>query len=102
LDKQGNAFVADSRSHAIRRVTPAGDVITAAEIRSSGGAADGPSARAKLDGPGGLTLDAIRNFLIADSGSDCFRKSAAEVSVGTAACVCSFAGFGDGSAARCC
>ena len=99
FDKQGNAFIADSRSHVIRRVTPAGDVTTVAGIPGSSGTEDGPSARARFNGPAGLTFDADGNLLIADSLNNCIRRLAVDGSVSTMAGVCSFAGFRDGLAA---
>src|SRR4051812_42893072 len=48
VDRTGNIYVADSRNHAIRKITPAGLTSTVAGIPFGWGRLDGPLASAKL------------------------------------------------------
>ncbi len=67
VDRAGNAFVADSGNHRIRKVTPAGDVTTFA---GSGVAtsANGQGAAAAFDTPLGLAFDRAGHLLVTHTG----------------------------------
>jgi DNA-binding beta-propeller fold protein YncE len=63
-DKEGNLFVADTGNHAIRKVTPAGDVSTIARETESGNEAVG----VRLDQPVGIVVTHDGFLFIADEG----------------------------------
>lgn len=59
VDECGFAYVADSFSHHIRRVSPDGAVDTIAGTGTSGfTSGEGPALEADLNGPGGIAWDA--------------------------------------------
>lgn len=71
-DSFGNIYVADTYNHKIRKITPAGVVITLAG--STQGFADGPGATAKFYCPQGVATDALDNIYVADSCNNKIRK----------------------------
>jgi sugar lactone lactonase YvrE len=113
LDGVGNLFIADSRNHTIRRLTPEGRVTTLAGLPGAYGATDGTGSEARFAGsditlvlsPTGLAVDRAGNLYAADSISNTIRKVTA---AGSNWCVTTVAGFpsmggtadGTGSAAR--
>ncbi len=72
LDRHGNLYVADTGNHAIRKVTPQGQVTTLAG-NGSPGFADGPAAQARFDGPMGVAVDADGRVYVADTWNDRIR-----------------------------
>jgi len=56
LDVRGNLIVADAGNHAIRRVTPAGDVVTVAGGSATGSYLDGLGSAARFNSPRGLVF----------------------------------------------
>ena len=82
-DRAGNIFVADSRNHSIRKITPTGQVSTFAGQSGLEGSADGVGNVARFSSPEGLAIDAADNLYLSDSGNAVMRKvtPAAEVSV---------------------
>src|SRR4051812_25779678 len=54
VDNVGNTYVADSKNHTIRKITPAGDVSTFAGRVGNSGNADGAGSAARFNGPTGL------------------------------------------------
>lgn len=73
-DVVGNLFVADANNHAIRRITPAGDVTTYAGKLGISGDADGPRLTARFHRPEGLALDPSGNLYVADAGNHTIRR----------------------------
>ncbi|SNT00370.1 Sugar lactone lactonase YvrE [Granulicella rosea] len=76
LDGAGNLYIADGRSHRIRRVAAAtGLIATVAGSGEQGFAGDGGLATAaQFDSPGGLAVDAAGNLFIADSHNQRVRR----------------------------
>ncbi len=69
LDASGNAYLADTFSGTIRRVTPAGAVTT---VAGNGvlGFVDGTGSAARLSRPYGVASDASGNLSVLDQGED--------------------------------
>ena len=67
LGRDGALYVADTGNHAVRRVTPEGDVSTIAGDGTPG-SGDGPGAR--LNGPVGVAVGADGRVLVADTYND--------------------------------
>src|ERR1035441_8997337 len=94
VDNAGNVFVADTGNHTIRKVTSAGVVTTLAggpgakgngdmhlgptgELEDGTGASgmnDGTGRAARLNGPGGVTVDRSGNVFVADMWNNTIRK----------------------------
>jgi sugar lactone lactonase YvrE len=97
VDAAGNVFVADSQSHTIRKVTPAGVVTTLAGLDQTTGTADGNGAAARFSDPEGIVADGSGNVYIADSGNHAIRKLTAANDVTTFAGLAGTSGFVDGA-----
>ncbi|MGZ5441352.1 MAG: hypothetical protein ACXW4P_04610 [Thermoanaerobaculia bacterium] len=89
-DSGGNVYVADSRNHTIRKITPAGVVTTLAGQRLVGGA-DGTGSAARFNNPYGVAIDSGGNVYVADRNNNTIRK------VTVAGLVTTFAGSADGT-----
>ena len=80
LDTVGNIYIADRRSHRIRKVDTSGIITTIAGsggIGRSGGefrGDGGPATQALLNDPAGVTVDIAGNIYIADTENDRIRK----------------------------
>jgi sugar lactone lactonase YvrE len=74
VDGAGNVFVADSNNNTIRKITPAGVVMTLAGAADSSGSADGTGASARFNGPNDVAVDGAGNVFVADSGNNTIRK----------------------------
>ena len=74
VDGAGNVYVADTRNHTIRKVTPAGVVTTLAGSPGTAGFADGTGAGARLNFPSGVVVDGAGNVYVTDSGNNVIRK----------------------------
>ena len=73
----GDALVADSLHHVVRRVSPGGASTIVAGAGAPGYGGDGGAAAAALlDTPTGLSLDRQGNLYIADSGNGAIRRVA--------------------------
>ena len=84
VDAASNLFVADTSNHAIRRITPAGDVTTVAGDGEPG-RADGRGRDARFNGPIGVAVARDGRVLVADTYNDCIRTIAADGEVTTLA-----------------
>ncbi len=102
LDRSGNVYATDSRSHTIRKITPAGVVTTLAGVADSDGSADGVGSAARFYGPKGIAVDAQGTLFVADSYNGTIRKITATGVVTTLAGQAGIVGSvdGPGSAAR--
>nr|WP_315469214.1 hypothetical protein [uncultured Undibacterium sp.] len=97
-DKDGNLYVADSGSHTIRKITPAGVVSTYAGQVGVAGFANGAATSAKFRYPLGLSIDANGNLYVADSENHLIRKISVDGIVTTIAGVYEQPGQDDGPA----
>jgi hypothetical protein len=97
-DANGNFFVADSRNHAIRKVTTNGVVTTFAGQIGVAGTANGTGIGAQFNSPSGLAFDKGGNLFVSDMGSSTIRKITTAGAVTTFAGVAGSSGFLDGAA----
>jgi sugar lactone lactonase YvrE len=75
VDAAGNLFVADSKTHRVRKVSPDGIITTVAGTGEEGFSGDGgPATQAKLNRPEGLAVDTAGNLFIADLLNHRIRK----------------------------
>ncbi|MEO6419791.1 MAG: fibronectin type III domain-containing protein, partial [Polyangiaceae bacterium] len=73
LDGLGNAFVADTDHHCIRKVTSAG-VVTTVAGNGTASFADGPGATAEFNTPAGIAVDPAGSVYVGDSVNNRVRK----------------------------
>lgn len=103
VDPTGNVYVADSKNHTIRRVTPAGVVSTIAGTPGVMGSADGVGTAASFNVPTGLVLDCGADLLyVSDFANHTIRAVTLSGVVTTVAGSAGVSGTADGlgSAAR--
>lgn len=93
LDASDNIYVADSASHMIRKITPAGTVTTLAGSGAPGGTDDSGTA-ATFNHPYGIAFDGIDALYVAEGFGHVIRKVTLAGVVTTLAG--SVAGFADG------
>jgi sugar lactone lactonase YvrE len=75
FDAVGNLYFAQTRSHIVRRLTPAGVLTVVAGTGTQGYAGDGgPATAALLDSPAGVAVDAAGDLWIADTHNHCIRR----------------------------
>ena len=74
VDTAGNVYVADTGNSLIRRVTPAGAVVTLAGLPGVSGYRNGTLTDAWFNQPRALALDANGNLYVADTGNAAIRK----------------------------
>ncbi|MCL2227275.1 MAG: S-layer homology domain-containing protein [Oscillospiraceae bacterium] len=74
IDDAGNIYVADSMNHAIRRITPTGEVSTVAGETGRPGHADGSAAEALFTEPSGIAIGQSGAIFVADKGNQVIRK----------------------------
>jgi sugar lactone lactonase YvrE len=74
VDGANNLYVADSGNHTIRKITPAGVVITMAGLARTAGIINGTGAAARFDTPSGLAVDTTGAVYVADAGNNIIRK----------------------------
>jgi uncharacterized protein (TIGR03437 family) len=104
VDSLGNLFIADTFSHRIRRVNPAGVITTVAGTGQPGSAMDETAATVSpLNTPRGVAVDGNANLYIADSANNRVRQVTPDGQIHTIAGI-GLPGFtgdgGDGAAAR--
>lgn len=74
VDRDGRIYVADFHNHAIRSISPAGEVTTLAGVAGYAGYADGQGNMARLSGPTAVALDAAGNVWFGEDGNRVVRK----------------------------
>jgi uncharacterized protein (TIGR03437 family) len=75
VDAAGNLYIADTISHRVRKVSPAGIITTVAGNRNPVFAGDGgPATSASLNWPAGVAVDAAGNVYIGDTNNHRVRK----------------------------
>lgn len=100
LDREGNLYVADKENHRIRRISKDGRISTIAGTGTAGYSGDeGPAARAQLDTPSGVAVDASGNVYIADTYNNRIRKVTPDGVIVTVAGTGRFGYAGDGGPA---
>jgi sugar lactone lactonase YvrE len=91
VDGSGSLYIADTSNNRIRKVSPAGNITTAAGNGTGGYAGDGgPATSAELNYPEGVAMDASGNLYIADTDNESTRK------VSSAGIITTIAGNGTG------
>jgi streptogramin lyase len=102
VDGSGNVYVADSRNHTIRKITPAGVVTTLAGTAGSSGSANGTGSAARFYYPYGVAVDSSGNVYVADTSNQTIRTITPAGVVTTLAGTAGAYGSADGtgSAAR--
>ena len=79
VDAAGNVYVADTKNHRIRRITPDGTIDTLAGTGVAGYAGDGgPAAAARLNNPWDVAVDAAGNVYVAERDNHRVRRIAAD------------------------
>src|ERR1035437_3723484 len=86
VDAAGNVYVADEVNNAIRKISPAGQVLTIAGTGIAG-YNNGPVATATFNLPCGVAVDALGNVYVADYNNNQIRE------ISTAGMVSIFAGL---------
>lgn len=81
----GAIYVADAGNHAIRRLSPDGNVSTWSGALTESGSADGDRTIARFRYPAGIAADNDCNLYVADSGNHTIRKITAAGQVTTLA-----------------
>lgn len=102
LDRSGNAYVADTLNHTIRKIANNGMVTTLAGSSGQSGGADGTAAEARFNYPSGVAVDVSGNVWVADRDNHAIRRVTAAGTVTTLAGTLGQRGSSDGqgSAAR--
>ena len=98
-DSAGSVYVADSRNHTIRKITPAGVVTTFAGTAGLAGSVDGSGADARFAWPRGVATDSAGDIYVADSGNYTVRKITPAGLVSTLAGSAPLVGSVDGTGA---
>lgn len=99
VDSSGNVFIADSKNHVIRKVSPSGVVSTFAGSPGQAGYIDAATSAARFSRPTGVALDASGNLYVSDSLNYVIRKITPTGVVTTLAGRSGVAGSDDGAGA---
>lgn len=97
VDAAGNLIVADAENNTIRRITPAGEVVTIAGTAGTAGSADGIGAAARFDFPVAVAADAAGNVYVTDTLNHTIRKITPAGQVTTLAGLARTLGSSDGA-----
>ena len=83
VDRAGNVVVADYSSHAIRKVTKAGAVVSTLAGNGEAGFADGQGTDARFNNPYSVVVAANGDLIVSDRGNHCLRVVTPEGAVRT-------------------
>lgn len=97
-DFAGNIYVADTGNHTIRRISPAGQVVTLAGKAGEAGSANGNGPQARFNAPRDVAVDGVGNVFVTDTGNHTIRMIAPNGVVSTLAGEAGQAGRVDGAA----
>lgn len=73
FDAAGNLYIADTRNHTLRRMSPDGRVTTIAGLAGQPGSADGTGNAARFCEPTDVAVDAAGRIWVADTGNHTVR-----------------------------
>jgi len=76
-------YVADSRNHCVRAISPEGGVRTLAGAPGKPGLVDGPARQARFCGPAGIAVARDGSLLVGDTGNHRIRRIARNGTVST-------------------
>ncbi|HWJ27785.1 MAG TPA: hypothetical protein VNS32_14665, partial [Flavisolibacter sp.] len=96
-DSDGNIYVADAGNNLIRKISPAGEVITLAGNATISGHDDGAGTAASFNYPTGVAVSADGNIYVADRDNSLIRKITATGTVSTLAGQAMVTGHSDGT-----
>ncbi len=96
VDKADNLYFADTWTCLIRKITPAGEVITVAGGPRTKGSVDGPRSVARFNHPRAVAVDTAGNLYVTDTDSFTVRKISPSGVVSTLAGKAGVAGHADG------
>jgi trimeric autotransporter adhesin len=100
VDRSGNIYLSDTDHHRVRKVAPGGTISTLAGTGVAGSSGDGgPAAKAQLNLPYGLAVDANGNVYVADAGNNCVRRISPDGTITTVAGTGAKGSAGDGGLA---
>jgi sugar lactone lactonase YvrE len=99
VDSNGNVYVTDTGNSTIRKISPAGAVLTIAGQGGTCGALDGSGTAAQFCNPKGIALDPSGNLWVADTKNNTIRKIDQAGHVTTVAGKAGVCGSADGPAA---
>lgn len=85
LDPAGNLFVVDTGNHVVRKISLDGSVTTIAGKAGVAGNTDGSGFSARFNSPHGMTIDALGNLFVSETGSVTIRKITPSGEVSTVA-----------------
>ena len=97
VDSAGNVYVADYFNNTIRKVTPAGVVMTLAGLAGNAGSADGTGSAARFYAPVNVAVDSAGNVYVADQFNHTIRTITPAGVVATLAGQVGNAGSADGT-----
>jgi sugar lactone lactonase YvrE len=96
VDRNGNAYIADSQNHTIRKMTPDRVVTTVGGFAGNSGSSDGTGSEARFNQPLGVAADSAGNIYVADTFNHALRKINPDGVVATLAGLPGVGGTNDG------
>jgi DNA-binding beta-propeller fold protein YncE len=75
FSKSNDMYVVDEGAHSVRKISPRGDVSTAAGVSNTEGMQNGPARAARFNAPTGLAINSETGVIyISDSGNNLIRE----------------------------